>query len=88
MSDLSKYGNEWKNEDAMERFLESANTETEKVNAVQAEIRYHKHIHGTQTVMGREEEIFSNLLRVGYSSYAKISNRSLHSHHVMNFLMR
>lgn len=54
MSNLSNYGNEWKNEDDMERYLESANTETEKVKAVQAQIRYHKHILGTDTVMGKE----------------------------------
>ena len=65
VSDLSRYGNEWKNEDDMKRFLESANTEAEKVNAVQAQIRYHKHILGTDTVMGKEGKNLFKLTNIG-----------------------
>ena len=65
MSDISKYGNEWKSEDDMERFLESANTETEKVNAVQAQIRYHKHILGTDTILGKEGTNLFKLTKIG-----------------------
>ena len=65
VSDLSKYGNEWKNEDDMKRFLESANTEAEKVNAVQVQIRYHKHILGTDTAMGKEGKNLFKLSNIG-----------------------
>ena len=49
----------------MERFLESANTVIEEVNAVQAKIRYHKHILGTDTVMGKEGTNLFKLTKTG-----------------------
>ena len=57
-AEVTKFGGEWKNGDKMKQALSECASETAKLNALRAQLRFHKHVLETDKYLADKKDLF------------------------------
>ena len=85
VAEVTKFGGEWKNGDKMKQVLSECASETAKLNALRAQLRFHKHVLETDKYLADKKDLFrmTNLpIDTMMNNLLQIMNASKHYEHL------
>ena len=85
VAEVTKFGGEWKNGDKMKQALSECASETAKLNALRAQLRFHRHVLETDKYLADKKDLFrmTNLpIDTMMNNLLQIMNASRHYEHL------